>query len=77
MIDWIKKLIKQLIKQFADVEGENLLAPNTFYRRVRISSIVEKGRRQIKTKKGNTVSTEDLPFWQNSQKFAKKKVKKR
>ena len=31
--------------------GENALAPNTFYRRVRIPSIVEKGQRQIKRKK--------------------------
>ena len=62
-----------------DVEGENALAPNTFYIRVRIPSIVERGRRQIKTnKKGNAVSTEDLPFWQNCQKLAiEKKVKKR
>ncbi len=32
-------------------EGENTLAPNTFYRRVRIPSIVEKGWRKKKKKK--------------------------
>jgi hypothetical protein len=56
----------------AYVEGGNVLAPNPKKRRVRIPSIVERGRRQ-KKKKGKAVSTEDLPFWQNRQKLAKKK----
>jgi hypothetical protein len=57
----------------ADVEGGNVLAPNPKKRRVRIPSIVERGRRQKQTKKGKAVSTEDLPFWQNRQKLAIKK----
>jgi hypothetical protein len=51
------------------VEGGNVLAPNPKKRRVRIPSIVERGRRQKQTKKGNAVSTKDLPFWQNRQKL--------
>ena len=57
----------------ADVEGGNVLAPNPKKRRVRIPSIVERGRRQKQTKKGKAVSTKDLPFWKNRQKLAIKK----
>ncbi len=54
------------------------MAPNPKKRRVRIPSIVERGQRQRKQKKGKAVSTEDLPFWQNRQKLAmKKKVEKK
>ena len=39
-------------------EGENALAPNTFYRRVRIPSIVEKGWRKKRDKRSKRL------FWQ-------------
>ncbi len=53
------------------------MKPNPKKRRVRIPSIVERGRRQNKQKKGKAVSTEDLPFWQSRQKLTIKKVEKK
>ncbi len=60
--------------QDADMEGGNVLAPNRKKRRVRIPSIVERGRRQKQSnKKGKAVSTKDSTIWQNRQKLAIKK----